>query len=110
MSPLRSDFWSDFYGPHAEHDLALAQTVRTVRAIRGVEQPRAGVHEELRAGLSHLCTAMEGLAEWMEQEQRIDSEALQLIADLRKIGDGVVRCLTACPIEMIAQREPTGFE
>lgn len=110
VSPLRSDFWSDFYGPHAEHDLALAQTMRTVRAIRGVEQPRAGVQEEIRAGLSHLCAAMEGLAEWMAQEGRTDPEALQLIATLREIGDGVVRCLSACPIEMILQRESTGFE
>jgi len=110
VSPLRSDFWSDFYGPHAEHDLALAQTVRTVRAIRGVERPRAGVHEELRAGLSHLCAAMEGLAEWMEQERRPDPEALQLIANLRKIADGVVRSLSACPLEMIVQKGSAGFE
>ena len=108
--PLRSDFWSDFYGPHAEHDLALAQTMRTVRAIRGTEPPPAGVQEELRAGLAHLCAAMEGLVEWMEQERRADPEALQLIASLRKIGDDVVRCLSASPLKMILPRGSTGFE
>ena len=107
MSPLGNDFWSDFDGTHSGHDLALAQTMRTVRAIRGVERPRAQVQEEIRAALSHLCAAIEGLVEWMEQERRTDSEALQLLDSLKKIGDDVVRSLSACPLPMIAPREST---
>lgn len=110
MSPLSRDFWSDFYGTHAEHDLALAQTLRTVRAIRGSERSRAGVQADIRAALSHLTAAMEGLVEWMEQEQRTDAEALQLIDSLRKLGDGVVRSLSACPLELVMQKESSDFE
>jgi hypothetical protein len=108
VPPLRSDFWTDFYGTRGEHDGALAQTVRTVRAIRGADRPR-GVPEEIRAALTHLCAAMDGLVEWMEQEQRLApealQEALQLIDRLRALGDGVVRCLAACPLDMVAQQE-----
>ena len=110
MSPLGRDFWSDFYGTHSEHDLALAQTMRTVRAIRGTERSRARVQGDIRAALSHLCAAMEGLVEWMEQEQRTDSEALQLIDGLRKVGDGAVRCLSACPLELVLQKESGDLE
>jgi len=80
--------------------------MRTVRAIRGSERPRAPVNEEIRATLSHLRAAMEGLVQWMEQRGRTDSEALQLMASLRKMGDEIVRCLSACPLEMILQEEP----
>jgi len=110
LSPLSRDFWSDFYGAHTEHDLALAQTLRTVRAIRGSERSRARVQADIRAALSHLTVAMEGLVGWMEQEQRTDAEALQLLDSLRKLGDGVVRCLAACPLEMVLQKDPNGFE
>ena len=110
MSPLGRDFWSDFYGTRTEHDLALAQTMRAVRAIRGPERSRAGVQRDIHAALSHLTTAMEGLVEWMEQEQRTDTEALQLIDSLRKLGDGVVRCLSACPLALVRQKESSDFE
>jgi len=110
VSRLGNDFWRDFHATPSEHDLALAQTMRTVRAIRGSERPRAPVIEEIRAVLSHLGAAMEGLVEWMEQRRRTDSEALQLVASLRKMGDEAVRCLSACPLDMILQEESAESE
>jgi hypothetical protein len=105
VSRFGSEFWRDSPALHTEPDLALAQTMRTIRAIRGGESPHASVQEEIRAALAHLCSAMNRLVEWMEQERRTDSEALQLMGSLREMGDGVVRCLSACPLDMIFSEE-----
>jgi hypothetical protein len=118
VSRFGSDFWRSFDEAPIEQDLALAQTLRTVRAIRGVDAPQApvqdvphaSVREEMQAALTHLCAAMSRLVEWMEQERRTDPEALQLMSRLRETGDGLVRCLSACPIAMISQAEPTDLE
>ncbi|HET7264424.1 MAG TPA: hypothetical protein VFL28_07120 [bacterium] len=104
MSHLGSDFWHDFEGTRTDQDVALIQTMRTVRAIRGADRPRAGVPEEIRAALAHLCAAMEGLVDWMEQEGGTDSNAMQLLQDLHRVGDGVVRCLSACPVQIILEK------
>jgi hypothetical protein len=110
VSRFGSEFWGDLHAAPSEQDIALAQTMRTVRAIRGGEHPRAPVQEEMRAALSHLRAAMERLVEWMERRRRADSETLELIASLRKLGDGVVRCLSECPLEMILWEESVGFK
>ncbi len=78
--------------------------MRTVRAIRGADRPRDGVPEEIRAALAHLCAAMEGLVDWMEQEGAANSNATQLLKQLQTLGDGVVRCLSACPVEIILEK------
>lgn len=104
MSHLGSDFWNDFDGRRTDRDSALIQTMRTVRAIRGADRPRAEVPEEIRAALAHLCAAMDGLVDWMEQERRADPDAVKLLGNLQEIGSGIVRCLSACPLDIILKK------
>ena len=110
MSRFGNDFWRIFHSASTDQDLALAQTMRTVRAIRGGENPHPSVQDEIQAALSHLCAAMNRLVEWMEQERRTDSDALQLMDRLREMGDGVARCVSACPLGMILQGESAELE
>lgn len=99
---------SGFYSSWDEQDLALAQTIRAVRAIRGTARPRAempgvGVQEEIRAALGHLCSAMDGLVGWMQQRGQVHSEALQLVVRLRQAGDAVAQCMAECPVDVVLQ-------
>lgn len=100
---------SSFYAGWDEQDLALAQTIRAVRAIRGTAAragvPGVGVQEEMRAALAHLCAAMDGLVDWMQQRGRADSEALQLVARLRRAGDAVAQCMAECPVEVVLHED-----
>ena len=110
MSHLGSDFWNDFDGRRTDQDTALIQTMRTVRAIRGTDRPRAEVPDEIRAALAHLCDAMDGLVDWMEQERRADPDAVALLGTLQLVGAGVVRCLSACPLDMIVKKPGGALE
>lgn len=104
MSHLGSNFWNDFDGRRTDPDTALIQTMRTVRAIRGADRARPKVPEEIRAALAHLYAAMDGLVDWMEQERRADPDAVKLLGNLQEVGASVVRCLSACPLDIILKK------
>ncbi len=92
----------------------LAQTLRAVRAIRGGTMPpdalegvarRLKLAEDIHAALEHVCSAIEAVVEWMEQDARRDTDALHLISRLRGAGDVLARCAGEYPLNMVADRE-----
>jgi hypothetical protein len=105
---------SRFASPQEEDDLMLAQTLRAVRAIRGGTIPpdalpgvarRLKLAEDIHAALEHVCSAIDAVVEWMEQDARPDADALRLINRLRGAGDMLARCAGEHPLKMIADRE-----
>jgi len=104
---------SGFSSPHQEDDL-MAQTLRAVRAIRGGTLPaeaiqgatrRIKISEDIHIALEHVCSAVESIVEWMEQEARPHPDAVQLIGSLRKAGDTLARCAGEYPPEMVLERQ-----
>jgi len=104
---------SGFSSPHEEDDL-MAQTLRAVRAIRGGTLPaesiqgatrRIKISEDIHIALEHVCSAVESIVEWMEQEARPHAEATQLVGNLRKAGDALARCAAEYPLEMVLEKE-----
>jgi hypothetical protein len=92
----------------------MAQTLRAVRAIRGGTLPaetiqgtgrRFKISEDIHIALEHVCSAIECIVEWMEQEARPNADATQLIANLRKAGDSLARSAAEYPPEMVLEKE-----
>lgn len=92
----------------------MAQTLRAVRAIRGGTLPadaiegetrRIKISEDIHIALEHVCSAVESIVEWMEQEARPHAEATQLIGNLRTVGDALARCAAEYPPQMVLDRE-----
>ena len=103
-----------FSRPHEDDDLILAQTLRAVRAIRGGTiagetlqgvARRLKLSEDIHAALEHVCSAIEAVVDWMEQDLRPRADAIELIGNLRKAGDTLARCAAEHPVEMVIEKD-----